>query len=251
MTDLSAQIARRLATVRGRIEAAAERAGRDAQKITLVAVTKSFPLETIMAAHDAGLRHFGENRVGELAEKRSAVEAALGPESGIVWHLIGPLQSRKTTAAADHADFFHALDRRKIARRLGDRLEENGRRLPALLEVNVSGEESKHGFDATRWESDRQQQQTLQAVARFSAAQPGLDVRGLMTMAPWGAPDDVVRRIFARTRDLAAWLAEATEDVPHLSWELLSMGMTDDFELAVEAGATHVRVGRALFGERA
>ena len=250
MADLSAQIGKRVADVQARIAAAAERAARDPGAVTLVAVTKSFPAEAVLAAYDAGLRHFGENRVGELAEKRAEVEAALGMESGIVWHLIGPLQSRKTTPAADHADYFHALDRRKIARRLGSRLEENERRLPTLLEVNVSGEESKHGFDATRWETDAQQQQALEEVARYCATLPGLDVRGLMTMAPWGAPEEEVRRVFARTRDLAAWLAEATAGVPGLSWHALSMGMTDDFELAVEAGATHVRVGRALFGER-
>lgn len=241
------QLAERYESVQKRIAWAAERAQRTASEITLVAVTKTFPAEVVVAAYEAGMRHFGENRAGELAEKRAEVEAILGDDSGIVWHLIGPLQSRKTTLAADHADYFHALDRIKIARRLSSRLQETGRTLPVLIQVNVSGEESKHGFDATRWEEDEQQRRRLREVAQDVARRPGLDLRGLMTMAPWEAEPEVIQGVFRRTHALATWLEEVAPETP---WTELSMGMTDDFELAIEQGATHVRVGRAIFGSR-
>jgi PLP dependent protein len=240
-------IPERYAIVRERIAAAAQSAGRQPDEISLVAVTKSWPAATVLAAYEAGMRHFGENRAEELAEKRPAVAAALENGQDIVWHQIGHLQSRKTTAVADQADFFHALDRVKIATRLSSRLEENGRHLPILLEVNVSGEESKAGFNCTRWEEDGRQQDELLAAVTQIMALPGLDIRGLMTMAPWDAPLEEIRSVFRRTRLLADWLAKAA---PQASWRTLSMGMTDDFELAIAEGATHVRIGRAIFGER-
>lgn len=247
MSELVETIKERYASVQQRMRWAAERVQRDPGSITLVAVTKTWPAEVVIAAHAAGIRHFGENRAEELAEKRPAVEAQLGADSGITWHLIGPLQSRKTALAADHADVFHALDRFKIARRLSEHLQEMGRTLPVLLEVNVSGEESKHGFDARRWDEDEAQRQALRRAIQEIAALPALEVRGLMTMAPWEAETDVIQGVFRRTHALARWLEETA---PEASWELLSMGMTDDFELAIEQGATHVRIGRALFGPR-
>lgn len=247
MSTLTTAIQERLQDVEKRIRWAAKRAQRDPANITLVAVTKTWPAEVVVAAYAAGIRHFGENRAGELAEKRVAVEAELGPDSGITWHLIGPLQSRKTTIAADHADVFHALDRFKIARRMSERLQETGRVMPVLLEVNISGEESKHGFAAHRWEEDALQREGLSMTASRIASLPALQIQGLMTMAPWDADSEVVQGVFRRTHALARWLEET---VPEASWNLLSMGMTDDFELAIEQGATHVRVGRALFGER-
>lgn len=247
MSELSDAIRERCETVQQRIRWSAERVQRDAAEITLVAVTKTWPAELVVAAHAAGIRHFGENRAEELAEKRSEVEARLGRDSGITWHLIGPLQSRKTALAADHADVFHALDRFKIARRLSDHLQESGRTMPVLLEVNVSGEDSKHGFDATRWEEDEAQRQNLRQLAQKMAALPALQIQGLMTMAPWEAETEVIQGVFRRTHALARWLEETA---PQASWKMLSMGMTDDFELAIEQGATHVRIGRALFGPR-
>lgn len=233
--------------VQERIARAAQRAGRNPADVTLVAVTKTWPADTLLAAHAAGMRQFGENRPEELAEKRPSLAAALGADSGITWHLIGTLQSRKTRLAAEHADLFHALDREKIARRLSDQLLEAGRQLPVFLEVNVSSEASKSGLDASRWEADATQQARLRTVVQSVAALPRLQLAGLMTMAPWLAPEDEIRRVFQRTRALAAWLETAVSGLhlPHLS-----MGMTDDFELAIEEGATHVRVGRAIFGER-
>jgi len=241
------EIADRLEKVRTRIAEAAARAHRDPDEITLVAVTKTFPADVVVAAYKLGIRHFGENRAYELADKRAAVEERLGRDSGIVWHLIGPLQSRKTNVAADTADFFHALDRQKIARRLSRRLEETGKTLPVLLEVNVSGEESKHGFQAAAWEENEGQQQQLREIARSVTSRPGLELKGLMTMAPWQVEDAVIERVFRRTQALAQWLRE---EAPSAAWSVLSMGMTDDFELAIQYGATHLRIGRAIFGPR-
>ncbi|UCG23859.1 MAG: YggS family pyridoxal phosphate-dependent enzyme [Chloroflexota bacterium] len=234
-----------------RIDAAAERSGRQAEDITLVTVTKTWPAETVVAAYQAGMRQFGENRAEELVGKRPAVETALGPDSGISWHAIGALQSRKTNLVADAADVFHALDRTKIANRLSRRLVENGRSeskpLPVFVEVNLSGEASKSGLDCRDWEASGEQKQALQQMARLVIDLPGLVPLGLMTMAPWLAEEDVIRSVFRRMRELAQWLQDAEPDG---QWSKLSMGMTDDFEIAIEEGATHIRVGRAIFGPR-
>ncbi|MBE2199302.1 MAG: YggS family pyridoxal phosphate-dependent enzyme [Anaerolinea sp.] len=226
---------------------AAQRAGRNPADITLVAVTKTWPAETIMAAYDVGMRHFGENRAEELAEKRPFVTPHIAPPDAITWHLIGPLQSRKTSLAAAHADVFHALDRLKIATRLAQQVGDLQRRLPLFLEVNVSGEMSKSGFAAHNWEKDATQQEKLRTIVRTVMEMPHIQLVGLMTMAPWDVPEEEIRAVFRRTRALAGWLETA---VPHLSLPYLSMGMTDDFEIAIAEGATHIRVGRAIFGDR-
>ncbi|MFQ5401639.1 MAG: YggS family pyridoxal phosphate-dependent enzyme [Anaerolineae bacterium] len=241
------EIGVRLAQVQERIYRAAARAGRNPNDITLVAVTKTWPVETVLRAYEAGLRHFGENRAEQLADKRAAVEAALGADSGVVWHQIGTLQSRKTQFVADCADVFHALDRLKIGRRLSHRLIKNGRTLPVFVEVNVSGEASKSGLRCARWEEDATQQQSVRNAFEAIVALPGLRLQGLMTMAPWGTDENTIRAVFHRTRELAQWLQTAVPDADLTS---LSMGMTDDFELAIEEGATHIRVGRAIFGPR-
>ena len=230
--------------VRARIVAAATRAGRAADSVTLIAVTKTWPAELVVAAYAAGLRDFGENRAEELAAKRPAVAAALGADANVAWHLIGTLQSRKAHLAAEHADIFHALDRPKIARWLAAELATNGRRLPAFLEVNLSGEATKSGLDASRWEADATQRAAVRTM--FKDANASLPIIGLMTMAPWDAPPETIRAVFRRGRLLAEWLQGKLPST-RLA---LSMGMTDDFEIAIEEGATHIRVGRALFGER-
>jgi hypothetical protein len=247
------EIFERYTAVTQRITQAAARAGRNPADITLVAVTKTWPAETVLAAYEAGMRHFGENRPEELAEKRAIVEAQLGLDSSghaITWHQIGTLQSRKTNLTADHADVFHALDRLKIANRLSNQrteIQPSARRLPIFLEVNVSGEASKSGWDMRKWENDATQRDNLRIAAETIAGLPGLQLVGLMTMAPWSAPEAEIRAVFRRTRELAVWLdAEiATAQITQLS-----MGMTDDFEIAIEEGATHVRIGRAIFGSR-
>lgn len=240
------ELAERVTAVSQRIAQAAERAGRDPDTITLVAVTKTWPAEVVLAAYEAGMCQFGENRAEELAEKRTAVELALGKDNGVVWHQIGTLQSRKTALAADHADVFHALDRLKIARRLSERRVETQKTpLPVFLEVNISGEASKSGWDMREWETNATQRDNLRIAAETVAELPGLKLHGLMTMAPWTAAETEIRTVFRRTRALGLWLE------PIVGQSLsFSMGMTDDFEIAVEEGATHVRVGRAIFGSR-
>lgn len=241
------ELVERHAAVRERMRAAAVRAGRDPSGVTLVAVTKTWPAELVALAYETGMRHFGENRPEELAEKRPAVETLLGPVQDITWHMIGTVQSRKTALVAEHADVFHALDRMRIASRLASQLAAGRMLLPVFLEVNVSGETSKAGIDCTAWEHDATQRAELRSMFIESGALSGLRPCGLMTMAPWDAPQVEIREVFRRTRALANWLRA---QLPGQSELDLSMGMTDDFELAIEEGATHVRVGRALFGER-
>jgi hypothetical protein len=213
-------------------------------------VTKTWPSTVIEAAYNAGIRNLGENRIEELAEKKEQVSEKL-MYSDIVWHQIGALQSRKTNLAADHADVFHALDRLKIANRLSRRLVENGRAetkpLPVFLEINVSGESSKAGIDSSNWQSDHDQRDMILNTASEIAQLPGLIPQGLMTMAPWNVNESVIRKVFEQTRLLSEWLQK---QLPGSNWSMLSMGMTDDFEIAIKEGATHVRIGRAIFGER-
>ena len=241
------ELKERYHSVLDNIAQAAKRVGRQPDDVTLVAVTKTWPVEVLLAAYEAGIRQFGENRPDELASKRPAFEAELGIESDVVWHFIGTVQSRKSGIIAAHADLFHALDRMKIANRLSRQLTENGRSLPVLLEVNVSGEGSKSGFSAVAWETDATQQAELRTVAQTVNNLAGFQLCGLMTMAPWHAPEDEIRQVFRQTRKLAEWLGTA---IPDLNLSQLSMGMTDDYEIAIEEGATHVRVGRAIFGPR-
>ncbi|MEM9777599.1 MAG: YggS family pyridoxal phosphate-dependent enzyme [Chloroflexota bacterium] len=225
---------------------AAERAGRNPADVTLVAVTKTHPPELLQEAYEAELRHFGENRSHELEEKVPWLAEKLGVENGIVWHYIGHLQTRQSQPIADYGHIFHAADRPKIVNRLGRQLSENGRTLDVLLEVNISGESSKGGFNCSDWENSLEQQKTILDAVKLVNSAAGQSPTGLMTMAPWGAEPEFIRKVFSRTRSLRDWLSEELQQ----SLPVLSMGMTDDFEIAIEEGATHVRVGRALFGER-
>lgn len=247
ISEFEKEISEHLNDVKRQIAAAARRAGRDERDITLVAVTKTWPVEVVAAAYNCGVRHVGENRPEELAAKREALKEILPGAIDLTWHQIGTLQSRKTKFVAESADYFHALDRLKIARRLSSQLVEIGQTLPLLVEVNLSGEESKSGFMANNWEEDATQRETLRNVIMTISQLPGLKCQGLMTMAPWDAPEAVIRRVFGRTRRLANWLQD---EFPTENLSELSMGMTDDYQIAVEEGATIVRVGRAIFGQR-
>ncbi|MFN2106088.1 MAG: YggS family pyridoxal phosphate-dependent enzyme [Candidatus Promineifilaceae bacterium] len=245
--NLEQEIAGRLSAVQQRIEESAARAGRQSSEITLVSVTKTWPTEVLVAAYHAGIRNIGENRAEELERKRLELQNAFPADDPLIWHLIGTLQSRKTKLAAQYADMFHALDRLKVAKRLSVQVSELGRTLPLLLEVNLSGEASKSGFDANNWEESATQQEKLRTVVQTVTQLPGLRLQGLMTMAPWEVEETVLRTVFRRTRLLRDWLQS---ELPQLSLPHLSMGMTDDFEIAIEEGATIVRIGRAIFGTR-
>jgi pyridoxal phosphate enzyme (YggS family) len=232
-----AALAERIEEVQARIRAAARRAGRDPAEVTMIAVSKTQTPETVAAAHRAGLRLFGENRVEEAAPKVRAVADLLAPEPPPSWHMIGHLQSRKAAEALPWATMIHSVESEKLARRLSRFCAEQVREMPVLIEVNVSGEASKYGV----------QPAALADLVNLVAGLPGLRLEGLMTVAPIAADPEDVRPVFAGLRALRDDLAGR---YPGLGLPHLSMGMTDDFEVAIEEGATLVRIGRAIFGER-
>ena len=232
---MSVDITGNIARVRERIAAAAARVGRNDSEVTLVVVTKTRTPDEIAAAYKSGVRHFGENRVEEAETKLPQLDL---PDA--TWHMIGHLQSRKAAQALDCFEIVHSVDSAKLARKL-DRLSAERRQVTRILiEVNVSGEASKDGLVL----SDRALLDT--AVAEM-ASLPHLSVEGLMTVAFVASDPEEVRPVFAQLRTLRD---ELRERCPQSRWEHLSMGMTDDYEVAVEEGSTMVRVGRAIFGSR-
>jgi pyridoxal phosphate enzyme (YggS family) len=226
-------VAWRLARVRQAIDEAAERAGRPGA-VTLVAVTKTMSPERVREAWAAGQRVFGENRVQEGTEKIAVLAEEMPAAS---WHLIGHLQSNKARSAVMAFSLIESVDSVRLARKLNDLAGLQGRRLPVLLEVNVGGEASKSGVATEEvWQAFPQ----LLELAN-------LEVRGLMTVAPLVGNPEEVRPVFRRLRELRDGLRERFQaDDCHE----LSMGMSDDFGVAIEEGATMVRIGRAIFGER-
>jgi pyridoxal phosphate enzyme (YggS family) len=240
----SGQIADNLARVQEQIAAACARSGRDPASVKLIAVSKTHSVETVLAALDAGVQHLGENRVEEAESKIPAVEARTMHRP--TWHMIGHLQSRKAKDALPLFPVIHSVDTVRLAGRLSRAAVEQGRTVDIFLEVNVSGEESKAGFDALDWSASPARHEQLQADVLTIAALPGLRLCGLMTMAPIVERLEDARPVFASLAALRSALVEAT-GIPLPD---LSMGMTDDFPVAVEEGATWVRVGRAIFGER-
>ncbi len=230
-TGAAGPAARNLAAVRGRIEAAAAGAGRDPASVTLVGVSKTVPPARILEAIEAGLGDLGENRVQEAREK-----APLLPDR-VRWHLVGHLQSNKAVHAARLFDVVHSVDSVDILRRLDQAAEREGRRIEALVQVDLAGEATKFGVPESG----------LDAVLEAAAGCRQVAVRGLMILPPYDPDPQKSRPHFRRLRDL---LEAARGRHPGLDLEQLSMGMSEDFEVAIEEGATMVRVGRALFGER-
>ena len=232
-----------IAMLNERIFLATIRAGRSPAEITLVAVTKTVPAEKIAEASEAGLREFGENRVQE-AEPKILWSRERG--LGLNWHMVGHLQRNKVKKAIQLFDVIQSVDSLPLAHEMSQRCAQAAAvRLPILLEVNVSGEASKYGF-AVHEGDGRVLDGFLTAVQEI-AALPRLEVQGLMTVAPLGAPEEELRSCFRRVRLL---LNRLREQLPNQHWQHLSMGMTDDFEVAIEEGATILRIGRAIFGER-
>ncbi len=226
MTDITARLAR----ARQEITTAARRAGRDPANIRLVAVSKTHPAEAVETAAAAGQRIFGENRVQEAREKIPACPP------GLEWHLLGHLQKNKVRQALSLFSFFHSIDSQALAGAIDRIAGETGQKVDGLLEVNVSGEETKHGF------TPAQVREAFPALA----ALPHLRIRGLMTMAPYSENPEAARPVFRALRELRDELQSAHGAVlPELS-----MGMSGDFEPAVEEGATLVRIGSSIFGQR-
>lgn len=222
-----------LLRIHERIAAAAEPAGRRSEDITLIAVSKTHPASAILEAYEAGVRHFGENRVQEWEAKRAGVEGLPA-----TWHLIGHLQSNKAARAANLFHSVDALDDLALAQRLERARSEAGLtgKLRALIEVRLSPEETKSGAEP----------QQAGSLVREAAKLPHLEVSGLMCIPPYFNEPEKVRPYFRRLRELREQLAESTG----LLLPVLSMGMSHDFDIAVEEGATEVRVGTALFGQR-
>jgi pyridoxal phosphate enzyme (YggS family) len=207
-----------------RIARACEKAGRSPDEVTLVAVTKTVDAAAIEAAFNAGVRDFGESRIQEAKPK---IEQLHKLKPGIVWHMVGHLQTNKAKTAADIFDIIHSVDSFKLARTLNDCSQ---KKLPILIQVNVSAEATKSGFALSEVE------EAFRQIGKL----PNLEIQGLMTIAPWVSNAEEVRPIFRHMRQLR----------DSLGLRHLSMGMSDDFEVAIEEGATLVRIGRAIFGER-
>jgi pyridoxal phosphate enzyme (YggS family) len=220
----------RVEEIRERIRRAAERSGREADSITLIAVTKGFPALAVQGAYEAGLRDFGENKAQELAAK-----APLVAELPVRWHFIGHLQTNKVRQVLGIARLIHSIDSLRLADRLSQLLPPD-HPLEILLQVNTSGEETKFGVSPAE----------LRPLAEGASALPGLAVRGLMTLGPMSADPLAVRASFRLLRALSEEVRPLLPDA-----RILSMGMSGDFEVAIEEGATHVRIGTAIFGERA
>jgi len=212
-----------IAAVRAKIAAAAEAAGRDPTEVTLVAVAKTFPAKLVLEAHQAGVRHFGENWVQEALEK---IPGTRNLEPRIVWHMVGHLQTNKVKPALELFDLIESVDSLKVGEAIARRAA--GSKVPVLLEVNVAREPSKQGFAP---------ENVPGAVASLRAI---LDVRGLMTVAPEVGDPEKVRYVFKELRELR----------DRTGLRELSMGMSEDFEVAIQEGATFVRLGRAIFGHR-
>lgn len=220
----SIDIASRIEAVRERIALACQRAGRAPSDVTLITVSKTHSAATVRAALEAGVRDLGENRVAEAADKIAGLD---GFHPAPAWHLIGHLQSNKAALAVEHFDAIHSVDSMKLMNRLG-RLTTHELRI--FIQVNVSREASKEGIAPS----------AISELVDAASAQTLIRLQGLMTMAPLSEDPEAARPYFSQLRDLAQ-----QHGLPHLS-----MGMTNDYEVAIEEGATQVRVGRAIFGER-
>jgi PLP dependent protein len=228
-------IAENIAHVRQRIAEAARSAGRNPADITLMAVSKTFSPESIREAYTAGIRVFGENRVQEFAGKGDAVRDLGDAE----WHLIGHLQSNKAAKAAELLSAVDSVDSVKLAEKLNTAAEKTGKTLPVLIEINVGGEEAKSGIAPTELDP------ILLAAPRWK----NLAIRGLMTVPPYADDLESARPYFRQLRQIRDEIA--ARHLPAVAMDVLSMGMSHDFEVAIEEGSTCVRVGTAIFGERA
>jgi pyridoxal phosphate enzyme (YggS family) len=226
-------LAENIAKVQERIAAACARAGRKPQEVRLIAISKTFPAELIRRAHEAGLREFGENRVQEAEAKRPALS-----DLNITWHLVGHLQTNKAKPARELFQWIHSVDSLRLAEKLDKVAASRGAKLPVLIEVNLGGEAAKAGAESS----------AVAGLADELSRLETLELCGLMVIPPFLEEAEMVRPYFRRLRELAKDIA--ARDVPNVSMQELSMGMSHDFEVAIEEGATMVRIGTAIFGPR-
>jgi hypothetical protein len=229
-------IAENIAHVQERLTAAANRAGRATEEIALMAVSKTFPVDSIREAYTAGLRVFGENRVQEFAGKAEALRDLRDAE----WHLIGHLQTNKAAKATELFDAIDSVDSVRAAEKLNASAKSATETLPVLIEINIGGEQAKGGIAPDSDELEK----ILQGAARWE----NLQIRGLMTVPPYTEDPEGARGYFQNLRKIRDSIA--ARKLPRVGTEVLSMGMSHDFEVAIEEGATCVRVGTAIFGKR-
>ncbi len=228
-------IAENIARIRERI-AAAQRANRNPEEVALMAVSKTFPADSIRQAYGAGLRLFGESRVQEFAAKMGSLRDL----KDIEWHMIGHLQANKAARAAELFGGVDSVDSLRLARRLNAGAEETGKKLPVLIEINIGGEEAKSGVPPESAE--------LEAILRAAPEWQHLQIRGVMTVPPFTEDAEKARPYFRRLRALREEIV--LQNFPQVEMSVLSMGMSHDFEIAIEEGSNCVRVGTAIFGER-
>jgi pyridoxal phosphate enzyme (YggS family) len=221
-----------LKEIRQRVDNACRRAGRNPETVTLIAVSKTKPAEMLQEAYDAGVRDFGENKVQEMMQKEEILP------SDIRWHMIGHLQRNKVKYLIGRTELIHSVDSLRLAEEISRLSVKNQLCTDILIEVNIAGEESKFGTS---------RQETFDLV-RAAAQLPGICIRGLMTVAPYTDLPENNRGYFRKIRELSVDIA--AENIDNVHMDFLSMGMTGDFEVAIEEGATHVRVGTGIFGER-
>ena len=225
-------ISENIQSVEERIRAACARAGRSRDEVTLICVTKTMPVEDLRQAYDAGQRSFGENWVQEINDKFPQLP------SDIQWHMIGHLQRNKVKYLMDKAVMIHSVDSAALAQAISKEAVKAGRVMDILLEVNAAEEESKFGLTCA----------DVLPLIREIAPLPGIRICGLMTVAPFTDDPETNRVFFRKLRDLSVDIGR--ESIDNVSMHILSMGMTGDFEVAIEEGATHIRVGTAIFGKR-
>ena len=225
-------IKKQLEEVRKHIEDACRRAGRNPEEVTLIAVSKTKPVPMLMEAYDAGARDFGENKVQEILNKKPEL-----PED-IRWHMIGHLQRNKVKYIAGKVELIHSVDSIRLAKQISDEAQKQSIEIPVLLEVNVAREESKFGFFTEETED----------ACREISKMPGIRVKGLMTSAPFVENAEDNRKYFKKLYELAVDIQ--SKNIDNISMRELSMGMTGDYVVAVEEGATIVRVGTGIFGSR-
>ncbi len=240
--EKSANIAEQYQKVLEKIASTATRVGRSADEVKLVVVTKGHSIERIHQVIEAGALRLGENYAEEAVEKINQLQASLNVKK-VEWHMIGHVQSRKAETVVRYFDFVHSLDSVKLAERYERYANQLNKNLPVLLEINVSGEESKFGFSAwekTNWDP-------LQTDIEAILSKPHLRVCGLMTMAPYFDDAEKARPIFRRLVEFQIYLKRK---FPEVDWKELSMGMSSDYEVAIEEGATIVRIGQAILGPR-
>ncbi|MBR2528296.1 MAG: YggS family pyridoxal phosphate-dependent enzyme [Blautia sp.] len=225
-------VAENIKSVRDRIQTACRAAGRDPAEVTLICVSKTKPVSLIREAYDAGERAFGENKVQEIQDKY------LGLPSDVQWHMIGHLQRNKVRHVIDKAVLIHSVDSLRLAQEIEAEAAKKGLRVSILLEVNVAGEDSKYGLTV----------EEAPKLAQDVSMMPHLSLKGLMTIAPFVDDPEKNREIFRRLKELSVDIQ--SKSIDNISMDILSMGMTNDYEVAISEGATMVRIGTGIFGER-